>query len=92
MSSAPTSPPASAGPSTGERTVVTVERPARGRGSGPLDAGPHGGGDRGLAALVAVRRADPAAASGPGRCPTRTVPVWGTVRLDRLLREIRERR
>lgn len=33
-------------------------------------------------ALVPPRRTD-------GRLPDRTVPVWGNVRLDRLLREIR---
>ena len=32
--------------------------------------------------LVPARRTD-------GRVPDRTVPVWGNVRLDRLLREIR---
>jgi antitoxin (DNA-binding transcriptional repressor) of toxin-antitoxin stability system len=70
----------------GESTVITVNgRPAA--QLGPLveaSAGP----DRGLAALVSSgavvppRRAD-------RDVPARTVAVWGTVRLDRLLREIR---
>ncbi len=68
----------------GEPTVVSVSgRPAAVlvplTGTGALPS---------LEALVAAgalsppRRAD-------GRLPERTVPVWGNVRLDRLLREVR---
>ena len=70
----------------GESTVITVNgRPAAQLGPIASAAGtePHG-----LAALVASgavipsRRADRSVTD-------RTVAVWGTVRLDRLLREIR---
>ena len=67
----------------GERVVVTIgSRPAA--VLGPLSATPT----TDLAALIAsgalipARRAD-------HRHPEGTVPVWGNVRLDRLLAEIR---
>ena len=78
--------------SVGESTVITVNgRPAA--RLGPLDAtGPGGGGSRGgdvsltaliaSGALVPPRRAD-------RHVPEGTVAVWGAVRLDRLLREVR---
>lgn len=72
----------------GEPTIITINgRPAAVLAPvGDRDSLPEG--TPGIAALIATgsviaRRRD------DGRLPTSTVPVWGTVRLDRLLREIR---
>jgi prevent-host-death family protein len=71
----------------GEPTVISVGgRPAA--ALVPIAMGDEASIGTGLSALiasgglVAARRTD-------GRLPDRTVPVWGNVRLDRLLREIR---
>ena len=74
----------------GETTVITVNgRPAAHLGP-PVSSGSSASGDPATAiahlvasgALLSARRSD-------HRVSDRTVDVWGTVRLDRLLREIR---
>jgi antitoxin (DNA-binding transcriptional repressor) of toxin-antitoxin stability system len=66
----------------GETTVVTVNgRPAA--SLGPLTQAADG-----MAHLVAAGALLPPRRSDR-QVPARTVTVWGTVRLDRLLREIR---
>jgi prevent-host-death family protein len=72
----------------GERTIVSVAgRPVA--ALVPLSAmrdegssGPHLPSLVAAGALIPPRRSD-------GALPTRTVTVWGNVRLDRLLREVR---
>ncbi|CAB4540400.1 MAG: type II toxin-antitoxin system prevent-host-death family antitoxin [Actinobacteria bacterium] len=74
----------------GEPTVVSVAgRPAA--ALVPLSAmrdGGDGGGETHLASLVASGALVPPRRSD-GRVPDRVVAVWGNVRLDRLLREVR---
>lgn len=69
----------------GETTLITVNgRPAAQLGPvGTAAADPHP-----LAALFASGAVIPARRADR-QIPGRTVAVWGTVRLDRLLREIR---
>lgn len=80
----------------GEPTIVTVNgRPAAvlaplsdhavhlpGTEDAPMSAEAHRSSLVASGALVPPRRSD-------GRIPTGTVTVWGNVRLDRLLREVR---
>ncbi|MCU1361699.1 MAG: hypothetical protein JWN99_2988 [Ilumatobacteraceae bacterium] len=71
----------------GEPTVVSVGgRPAAAlvpiAMSDEPGTGPHLSSLVASGGLIAARRTD-------GRLPTGTVAVWGNVRLDRLLREIR---
>ncbi len=73
----------------GEPTVVSVAgRPAA--ALVPLSAMRDGGdgGETHLASLVASGALVPPRRSD-GRVPDRVVAVWGNVRLDRLLREVR---
>ena len=78
----------------GEPTVVSVAgRPAAALVplSAMRDGGGNGDGDGGeahLASLVASGALVPPRRSD-GRVPDRVVAVWGNVRLDRLLREVR---
>lgn len=67
----------------GQPTVVSVNgRPAA--VLAPVDVLP----DTSLHALIAAGAVAPPRRTD-GRLPERTVPVWGAVRLDRLLREVR---
>ncbi|MEN9505746.1 MAG: hypothetical protein RI958_1672 [Actinomycetota bacterium] len=72
----------------GEPTVITINgRPAA--VLAPLAEGPTStDGPPPLAALIATGALTPRRRDD-GRLPDRTISVWGTVRLDRLLREIR---
>ncbi len=68
----------------GEPTVITIS----GRPAAVLSPLTAGDGERAIAALVAAGALMPPRRSD-GALPTGTVAVWGNVRLDRLLREIR---
>jgi prevent-host-death family protein len=71
----------------GEPTVVSVQgRPAA--ALVPLAMSDDGRIDAHLSSLVAAGGVMPPR-RGDGRVPEGTVAVWGNVRLDRLLREIR---
>jgi prevent-host-death family protein len=78
--------------SNGEPTIVSIGgRPAAALvplALSPLAMSDEAGSEAHLSSLVASGGLVPAR-RGDGRLPEGTVSVWGNVRLDRLLREIR---